>query len=232
MASTECGEIKIAGRSKFEEIGDRIEVEWQRDAPPDLEWAETFEMTVVADRQGAAGVGAGWGSRRDRRRCSMVRSNLTHRGGRCRSALSRFPWQMKDAQGHGAELRSDAGVEGRMYSSRPVGPARQRLQQRCFLALMTGHTSQNVVENDHGRIDVRSLVEHDTLGPLAHRGVGNLGPRWLTGSSQLVENLRGPNNRQVGGFTKPEDLLLHLGQAFVPNLYGQVTSGDHHADQR
>ncbi len=52
MAATDCGEIKIAGRSKFEEIGDRIEVEWQLDAPPDLEWAETFEMTAVADRQG------------------------------------------------------------------------------------------------------------------------------------------------------------------------------------
>lgn len=52
MAATESDGISITGRTTFKEIGDRIEVEWQLDAQPDLEWAEIFETTAVADRQG------------------------------------------------------------------------------------------------------------------------------------------------------------------------------------
>jgi hypothetical protein len=52
MAATHWDEIRITGRCTFKEIGDRIEVEWQLDAQPDLEWAEIFELTAVADRQG------------------------------------------------------------------------------------------------------------------------------------------------------------------------------------
>ena len=44
--------IRIIERSTFKEIGNRIEVEWQLDARPDLEWAEIFQMTAVADRRG------------------------------------------------------------------------------------------------------------------------------------------------------------------------------------
>jgi hypothetical protein len=52
MAARDWDGISITGRSTFKEIGNRIEVEWQLDAHPDLEWAEIFEMTAVADRQG------------------------------------------------------------------------------------------------------------------------------------------------------------------------------------
>jgi hypothetical protein len=44
--------IRIIERSTFKEIGNRIEVEWQLDARPDLEWAEIFQSAAVADRRG------------------------------------------------------------------------------------------------------------------------------------------------------------------------------------
>jgi len=52
MAATDLDGISITGRSTFKEIGNRVEVEWQLGAQPDLEWAEVFEMAAVADRQG------------------------------------------------------------------------------------------------------------------------------------------------------------------------------------
>jgi hypothetical protein len=52
MTATDRDGICITDRRTFKEIGDRTEVEWQLDAQPDLEWAEVFEMTAVADRQG------------------------------------------------------------------------------------------------------------------------------------------------------------------------------------
>ena len=44
--------IRIIDRSTFKEIGSRIEIEWQLDERPDLEWAEIFQMAAVADRRG------------------------------------------------------------------------------------------------------------------------------------------------------------------------------------
>jgi len=44
--------IRIIERSTFKEIGDRIEVEWQSDARPSLEWAEIFRMAGAAHRRG------------------------------------------------------------------------------------------------------------------------------------------------------------------------------------
>jgi hypothetical protein len=52
MAAGDWGGIRITERSTFKEIGDRIEVEWQLDARPDLEWAEIFQMATVTERQG------------------------------------------------------------------------------------------------------------------------------------------------------------------------------------
>ena|ERR1039458_5624451 len=52
MGARDRGEIRITDRSTFKEIGNRIEVEWQLDAQPDLEWAEIFQMAAVADRHG------------------------------------------------------------------------------------------------------------------------------------------------------------------------------------
>jgi hypothetical protein len=52
MAATDSVGIRITDRNTCKEIGNTIEIEWQLDARPDLEWAEVFEMTAVADRQG------------------------------------------------------------------------------------------------------------------------------------------------------------------------------------
>ena len=37
------------------------------------------------------------------------------------------------------------------------------------------HPAQDVVENGQRIGEMRTLVEHHALGPLAHRGVGDLG---------------------------------------------------------
>jgi len=52
MADRDFAGISVTHRSTFKEIGNRIEVEWQLDARPSLEWAEIFETTDVADRRG------------------------------------------------------------------------------------------------------------------------------------------------------------------------------------
>jgi hypothetical protein len=44
--------IRITQRSTFKETGNRLEVEWQLDVLPNLEWAEIFQMAAVADRRG------------------------------------------------------------------------------------------------------------------------------------------------------------------------------------
>ena len=50
--------------------------------------------------------------------------------------------------------------------------------------------------------------------------------------AKLVEHLGRPDHRQVCRLAQPQDLLLHLGQAFVARLDGQVTPGDHDPDER
>ena len=44
--------IAVVGRTTAREIGERVEVEWQLDATPDLEWTEVFQFAEVAERQG------------------------------------------------------------------------------------------------------------------------------------------------------------------------------------
>jgi hypothetical protein len=46
-------EIKITERTTFKEIGERLEVEWQLSAEPELEWAEIFQMAAPSDRHGS-----------------------------------------------------------------------------------------------------------------------------------------------------------------------------------
>lgn len=45
--------IHIVGRSAVKEVGDRLEIEWQLNAKPELEWAEIFQMAVPSDRHGS-----------------------------------------------------------------------------------------------------------------------------------------------------------------------------------
>jgi hypothetical protein len=52
MADRDSDGISITDRSTFKEIGNRIEVEWQLNAGPHLQWAEIFQTAAVADRRG------------------------------------------------------------------------------------------------------------------------------------------------------------------------------------
>ncbi len=54
-----------------------------------------------------------------------------------------------------------------MLRSKRVGQM-QLTQHGALLFLMGLHASQNVVEDSHSSHDVRSLVQHDALGSLAH----------------------------------------------------------------
>ncbi len=96
---------------------------------------------------------------------------------------------------------------------------------------MTGHASENIVEHDDGIVDMGSFVEHDALGPLAHRCISNFCSRRLAGASKLVEDFSCPDDREVGGLTEPEDLFLYFGKALVTDLDGQVSPGDHDSNE-
>ena len=97
---------------------------------------------------------------------------------------------------------------------------------------MTRHTTQDVVKDDDGRVDVRPFVQHHALGALGHGRVRNLGSRGLAGAGQVVEDLGRPDHGQMSRLAQPQDLLLKLGEPLVPRLHGQVTAGDHHAHAR
>jgi hypothetical protein len=94
------------------------------------------------------------------------------------------------------------------------------------------HPAQDVVEDAHGVGQMRALVEHHALGPLAHRRVGDLGARRRPGLGEFLEDLGGPDDRDVPRLAHPQDLLLHLGEALVPAFHGEVPAGDHDADRR
>ncbi len=53
MAETEREDISIIDRTIVKEIGDRVEIEWQLNAKPELQWAEIFHMVEVPDRIGS-----------------------------------------------------------------------------------------------------------------------------------------------------------------------------------
>ena len=53
VAGTRQSDVRIVGRSAVREIGDRLEIEWQLNVKPELEWAEVFQMAVPSDRQGS-----------------------------------------------------------------------------------------------------------------------------------------------------------------------------------
>ena len=96
---------------------------------------------------------------------------------------------------------------------------------------MSLHPAEDVVEDAHGVGEMRALVEHHALGPLAHRGVGDLGARRRAGLGEVLEDLGGPDDGNVPGLAHPQDLLLDLRQAFVTAFHGQVPPGDHDADR-
>ena len=44
--------IAVVGRTTARELGERVEVEWQLDGTPDLEWTEVFQFAEVDERRG------------------------------------------------------------------------------------------------------------------------------------------------------------------------------------
>ena len=60
-------------------------------------------------------------------------------------------------------------------------------QHRTLLFVVRLHAAQDVVENADGRDDIGALVEHDALGALAHRGVGDLRARRDSGFRKRFE---------------------------------------------
>ena len=53
MAGAKWEDIRIVGRSTVKEVGDRLEIEWQLSAKPELEWAEIFQLAAPSDRHGS-----------------------------------------------------------------------------------------------------------------------------------------------------------------------------------
>ena len=93
---------------------------------------------------------------------------------------------------------------------------------------MPVHPAQDVREAANRLLRVGSLVEHDALGALAHRRVGDLGPGRHAALGHRLENLRGPDHRHVGRLAQPQQLLLHLREALEAQLDAQVAARDHH----
>lgn len=52
MAGTGSDNIRIVDRTTVKELDDRLEIEWQLSAKPELEWAEVFQLAEVPDRHG------------------------------------------------------------------------------------------------------------------------------------------------------------------------------------
>ena len=63
-------------------------------------------------------------------------------------------------------------------------------------------SSPEVVTNLDGLRDMRTLVEHDALGPPAHREVGDLGVRRLVALGEILEHLGRPDHREVLGYLR------------------------------
>ena len=96
--------------------------------------------------------------------------------------------------------------------------------------LVVLHPGQDRVQRLDRIDDVRALVEHHALGAFGHRGVSDLGSGWLPGAGERVEDLRGPDDRYMGGFAGPQNLLLDLGESFEAHFDGEVAAGDHDAE--
>lgn len=52
MAETK-EEIRIVNRTAVNEVGERLEIEWQLSAKPELEWTEIFQLAAPSERHGS-----------------------------------------------------------------------------------------------------------------------------------------------------------------------------------
>ena len=108
-----------------------------------------------------------------------------HREGRCPPSGSRVDGEAPPGIRPLAERFQRFGRG--TWPRRP--PPAQAAQARALLVLVRLHAPEDVVEHPHRLEDVRALVEHDALGALAHRRVGDLGPR---GQALLGRGSRAP----------------------------------------
>jgi len=52
MAEAGTEDIRVVDRTSVREVGDRLEVEWQLSAAPELAWAEIFQLSAPSERHG------------------------------------------------------------------------------------------------------------------------------------------------------------------------------------
>jgi hypothetical protein len=76
-------------------------------------------------------------------------------------------------------------------------------QHSAFLVVVALLALKNIIEDAESLLDVWPFVEHDALGALAHRCIGDLGARRDSVLGQSFQNLGGPNYRYMGGLTDP-----------------------------
>ena len=76
--------------------------------------------------------------------------------------------------------------------------------------------------------DVGSLVEHHGFGPRRHGCIGDFRSGRHAVPRHFIEDLGGPDARNVGRRADPQDFLLNLPQ-FLPAAFDrQVSPRDHH----
>jgi len=92
---------------------------------------------------------------------------------------------------------------------------------------MQFHAREDVRQGADRFENPRALVEHDALGPLAHRGVGDLAPHREPALGERGEDFGRPDDWDMGGFAQPENLFLNLGETCESDFDSQVPARDH-----
>ena len=82
----------------------------------------------------------------------------------------------------------------------------QAREQSALLVLPGLHVADDTGEHARRLCNVRSLVQHYTLGAHRHRRIGDLGARRHAGMRQRIEHLGRPDHRQMAGLAEAEDV--------------------------
>lgn len=93
---------------------------------------------------------------------------------------------------------------------------------------MVLHSSQDDVQSPNGAQNMGSFVEHDALGSVCHRSIRYFCARWHALFGERFQNLRRPDDRNMGSLTNPEDLLLNFRHSLKATLDRKVATGNHH----
>jgi hypothetical protein len=100
----------------------------------------------------------------------------------------------------------------------------QLAEHGTFLLLMGPHAAENVVQNAHRGDDIRTLVEHDARGALAHSGVRDFGSLRHARLRERFQDLRRPDHGQIRSLADPQDFLLNFREALVAAFDGEIAS--------